>query len=193
MRHWARAPLSLARADSYVSPCSMDDLVELDRLSAEPFASPAGKSSSSASPEPRQVQCSASKRRRRFGPTFVAPACKVEEDDMEKMQTDMALADAADLNCSGCFRSRNTGRSWLNPTELIEWAFPDRRGYWRKACYTCWRTVYHTSHTLNITGTLIPCKGNSGLAAARRWRSTVRLEARSEVLSEQVSLKFLQF
>ena len=86
---------------------------------------------------PSGLQTPAKKRRRR-------------SDLGDGSPSDNSVAKAVVATCTGCGRSRDSGRCFRDPRQPIVWAYPDGRGLWCLGCHTTWRTMFSQFHTLAL-------------------------------------------
>ena len=54
--------------------------------------------------------------------------------------------------CSGCFRSIECGRDWVNPEETVAWGHPNNRGCWCRDCFNLWRLRHSSDRSLIVFG-----------------------------------------
>jgi hypothetical protein len=95
------------------------------------------------------------KRRKSVGRHPLSPFVKSEQ--LEQHESSAAskfvgadLTDGDEDSCFGCARSKTTGRCFIDSSNLVRWALPDRRGRWCSDCHQCWRTHWSFSHTLSL-------------------------------------------
>ena len=100
--------------------------------------------------------------------------------------------------CFGCFRLGapfGNDMSYINPNEVLKWAYEEGRGNWCAECFLAWRNTWSTSHGLTLFGNHIK---TSSAFAEWEWSllATVMLKYKglvpnaTAVAQEAASLKY---
>jgi len=102
-------------------------------------------------------------KRRRRGGSQQSPAGSAEQPLVAaKVEAVKVEAEGCcdQCSCSGCGRRKGIDKCFLQPENVVVWAYPDGRGNWCGDCQQTWRCVFQGVHTLRLFEKWLRCPLN---------------------------------